>query len=45
MYGKNIKSGVNIGVRDTYADISATVLDIFNYPKLENGKSFKDLII
>ncbi len=45
MYGKNIKSGINIGVRDTYADISATVLDIFNYPTLENGKSFKDLII
>ena len=45
MYGKNIKSGVNIGVRDTYADISATVLDIFGYKKLEYGNSFKDLIM
>ncbi len=45
IYGKNIKKGVNLGIRDTYADISATVLDIFNYPTLKYGKSFKDLII
>ena len=45
MYGQNLKKGVNIGIRKTYADISATVLDIFNYPKLNVGESFKDLII
>ena len=45
VYGKNIKQGVNLGIRDTYADISATILDIFNYPTLKYGKSFKDLII
>ena len=30
IYGKNIKQGVNIGIRETYADISATILDIYN---------------
>ena len=44
MYGKDIRKGVNIGVRDTYADISATILDIFNYKPLKFGNSFKNLI-
>lgn len=45
IYGKNIKQGVNIGIRETYADISATILDIYNYFKLQYGESFKNLII
>lgn len=45
IYGKNIKQGVNIGIRETYADISATILDIYNYSKLQYGESFKNLII
>lgn len=45
LYGKNIKNGVNIGIRETYADISATILDIFGLEKLKYGSSFKDLII
>lgn len=45
VYGKNIKHSIDLGIRDTYADISATILDIFNYPKLKYGDSFKDLII
>ena len=45
IYGKNLKSNVDIGVRETYSDISATILDIYNLPKLENGTSFKDQII
>ena len=45
IYGKNIKQNVDIGIRDTYADISATILDIFGFEKLEFGTSFKDLII
>ena len=45
VYGKNIKNGVNLGVRETYADISATILDIFGFEKLNYGNSFKDLII
>lgn len=44
IYGKNIKNGENIGTRNTYADISATILDMLNLPKLE-GTSFKDRIL
>lgn len=45
VYGKNIKENVNIGIRSTYADISATILDIFGLEKLKYGTSFKDLIV
>lgn len=45
IYGKGIKKGVNLGIRETYADISATILDIYNYSKLQYGESFKNLII
>lgn len=41
IYGKQIKENVNLGIRKTFADISATVLEILNLPKLENGESFK----
>lgn len=44
-YGKNLKQNIDLGIRDTYADISATILDIFNMPKLENGISFKNQIM
>ena len=44
-YGRNLKSNVNIGTRDTFADISATILDIFDMEKLENGTSFKNEIL
>lgn len=45
LYGKDIKNGINLGIRETYADISATILDIFGFEKLKYGNSFKDLII
>lgn len=45
VYGKNIKENINLGIRDTYADISATILDIFDLPPLKYGKSFKDMIL
>lgn len=45
IYGKNIKENVNLGIRQTFSDISATVLDILNLPNLENGTSFKDEIV
>ena len=44
-YSKNLKSNVDLGIRETYADISATILDIFNLEKLENGISFKNDIM
>lgn len=43
-YGKQLKENINLGIRDTYADISATILDLFNIPILE-GTSFKNEII
>lgn len=41
VYGKNIKENVNLGIRNTFADISATILDMLDLPKLENGISFR----
>ncbi len=39
--GNNIKSGVNLGTRDTFADISATVLDCFGVEQRDtSGTSF-----
>lgn len=45
IYGKDVKENVNLGTRETYADISATILDILNLEKLENGTSFKNEIM
>ena len=46
MCGKNVKSGVNLGTRVGFCDISATVLEYFNVDK-ENtsGKSFLNEVI
>lgn len=46
MCGKNVKSGVNLGTRFGFCDISATVLEYFNVDK-ENtsGKSFLNEVI
>ena len=45
VYGKNIKENVNLGTRNTYADISATILDSLGLEKLKYGTSFKDEIL
>ncbi|MDE6617568.1 MAG: phosphopentomutase [Clostridiales bacterium] len=45
IYGKHIKSGVNLGVRDSFADICATVLEYFGVDKqCTSGKSFLGLV-
>ena len=45
VYGKNVKPGVNIGTRETFADIGKTILDFFNVQNELVGKSFlKDII-
>lgn len=41
MYGRNIKEGANVGTRATFADIAATILDIFNVENVTDGTSFK----
>jgi len=45
IYGKQIKENINIGTRETYADIGQTILDILDMPLLKTGKSFKNQII
>lgn len=45
IYGKQIKENVNVGIRQTYADIAATVLDILGMEMLPTGNSFKEDII
>ncbi len=44
-YGKQIKAGVNLATRDSFADIAATIADIFAVTPPENGKSMKSLIM
>ncbi len=44
VYGKQVKKNINLGTRDTYSDISATILDIFGIKKLK-GVSFKNQIL
>ena len=44
IYGKTLKRNVDLGIRETFADISATILDLFNMRKLE-GTSFKNDIM
>lgn len=45
VYGKSLKQNVDLGVRETYADISATILDIYGLEKLKYGTSFKKEIL
>ena len=40
VWGKKAKTGVNLGTRQTYADIAATVLDFFGIEKKLKGTSF-----
>ena len=45
VYGKDVKSGVNLGTRDSFADIAATIQDIFEVEQKTAGNSFKDIIL
>lgn len=44
-YGELLKKNVDIGTRETFADLGQTIADIFGVSPLENGTSFKDLIM
>ena len=44
VYGEEIKRGIDLKIRDSFADISATILDILGMDKLE-GLSFKKEIL
>ncbi|HPN30613.1 MAG TPA: phosphopentomutase [bacterium] len=41
VYGKALKANVNLGVRATFSDISATILDFLGLKSTGNGTSFK----
>ena len=43
LYGKAVKAGVSLGTRSTFADIAATVLDMFEIPETLDGESFWNL--
>lgn len=45
MVGKKIKAGVNLGTRETFADISATILDYFGIHGKTQGTSFLNDIL
>lgn len=40
IYGDKVKQGVNLGIRKSFSDISATILDYFNVKKETDGSSF-----
>jgi len=43
-FGHLCKSGVNLGVRKTFADLPATLAEYFSVPKTKFGESFLSLI-
>ncbi len=42
VYGKNAKAGVNLGTRETFADIACTIAEVFELEHEFRGKSFYD---
>ena len=44
-YGKNLKQGVDLGVRASFADLGATVCDLLGVPGTGFGTSFKEEIL
>src|SRR5690554_2450922 len=45
VYGKNLKPGVNLGIRDTFADLGASVAQYLGIEEPRYGKSFMESII
>lgn len=45
IYGDKIKKGFNLGTRNTFADIGATILDLLGLDGISNGVSFASLIL
>jgi len=45
IYGNDIMENVNLGTRGSFADIAATIQDIFGLPVKTAGSSFKELIL
>lgn len=45
VYGKKVKAAVNLGMRETFADIAATIADVLDLEAPNIGESFKNLIL
>ena len=43
--GTPVQRGINIGVRETFADLAATIADILNVKPPSGGTSFKTMIV
>lgn len=44
-YGSQVKPGINLGTRQTFADLGATIADILSAGETSIGDSFKPLIL
>jgi len=44
VYGKKLKRGINLGVRETLSDIAQTISDVLKISAMKNGISFKNSI-
>ena len=44
-YGPNLRKGIDLGIRSTYADLAATVRDAFQLPPGEHGANLLPTII
>ncbi len=40
VYGKSLKSNINLGIRESFSDVGATVAEIFQIEGTGKGKSF-----
>ena len=40
VYGSTVRAGINLGTLKTFADIAATIAEIFNVELKTQGKSF-----
>ena len=45
VYGKNLKKGIDLGIRTTFADIGASIIDYFEMEPWHTGTSFMPQII
>ncbi len=45
VYGKKLKSGVNLGTRASFSDVAQTVAEYFQFEKMKNGDSFLKAIL
>ncbi len=45
VFGRQVRKGVKLGTRETFADVGATIADIFGLPPVLKGTSFRSNIV